>query len=697
MTTIGVHLGWLAVRATLFSLAALALAWWAARRGPRSAVIVLAAAMLVLLAMSLGALAPSVDVHLPSPFAATAPPGAAAAGDAGADLDADGPRLPLAQLWSLLLLHSHDVPPSDGFRRGAAIVAYLYVAGVILAVGRFGLGWLAIGSLRRRSEPIIDPGLLGLAESVRRVLGCGAIELRECDEPGLAATIGWRRPLIFLPPEWRTWSAVEMHAVLAHEFAHVRHGDALSSLLTRLCQALHFYHPLVHVLTRQVRWQQERAADDLAVSALADRGAYVKSLASLALRSPARTPAGAWPMSAMWGGTFLRRMEMLRENRTTRPMSTMTRGLAIAALAALGLLLTTLGGAATPLDERPAEKTEPFEIGYLPSTARGFVALRPAYWVRQPNGDRISQLFAAQAQILKDVGFPWPNALLPENIEEIVVNAELTSKGTGEPGSRSVTFATSSVYMRMNVDFDWPAFFQTVLRFVHGNKKEAVNVAKSDIDGITIYSLGVVPNLGPAPVHFCLLDRRTILFSATGKVGGAPGDDVKAFRQLIRNAPQTRMRDWGSYDKVARAPIALAFDNHDGQYFKRFDNDLPGSLLEGLRSARFATLGVEMGEGRPIRVLIDAKSVDAAPAVEKALRGTIDHAAQAFKEHQSEFEGPMGEALRKLAGELIASSKVERDGARVEWRGYSSIRLPDVWNLENVPQAPDDAKPDGTR
>ena len=45
----------------------------------------------------------------------------------------------------------------------------------------------------------------------------------------------------------------------------------------RMCQAVYFYHPLVRWLSTQLRWQQELAADDLAASALADRGLYLKA------------------------------------------------------------------------------------------------------------------------------------------------------------------------------------------------------------------------------------------------------------------------------------------------------------------------------------------------------------------------------------------------------------------------------------
>src|SRR5262249_28363924 len=153
---------------------------------------------------------------------------------------------------------------------------------------------------------IDEHGLHGMAEALRGLLQCAAVEIREGTEPGLAATLGWRHALILLPPEWRQWSQDELRAVLAHEVAHLRHRDFLLGMLGGVCRVIHFYHPLVRWLTAQLRWRQEAAADETAAAALGSRSGYVKALAKLALRLPARTPAGAiLPVPAMAGGTIL--------------------------------------------------------------------------------------------------------------------------------------------------------------------------------------------------------------------------------------------------------------------------------------------------------------------------------------------------------------------------------------------------------
>src|SRR5205823_4861780 len=59
MTTVGIQLGWLAIRVVVFICCAAALAWWSAQRAARSAVIVLTAAMLIVLSLSVFAFVPA--------------------------------------------------------------------------------------------------------------------------------------------------------------------------------------------------------------------------------------------------------------------------------------------------------------------------------------------------------------------------------------------------------------------------------------------------------------------------------------------------------------------------------------------------------------------------------------------------------------------------------------------------------------
>src|SRR5439155_8267447 len=131
---------------------------------------------------------------------------------------------------------------------------------------------------------------------------------------------------------------------------------------------------------------------------------------------------------------------------------------------------------------------------------------------------------------------------------------------------------------------------------------------------ITIHRLGAVPMFGPSAIYFYLPDRRTLVFFVS-----LQKDDERAFLELIREAPAARQRDWGTgLKQVARAPFALVLDNHAQHYTKLYEKDAKDMDLEVLKDLRFFTVGVELGDGRPVRLILEAASADAAERLEKA-------------------------------------------------------------------------------
>jgi beta-lactamase regulating signal transducer with metallopeptidase domain len=199
------------------------------------------------------------------------------------------------------------------------VAAVLYLAGVAGMGVRIALGLLAVRGYRRHSHPITDRRLAELADVVCAELGCRqGIELRETTQLTTPATIGWLRPMLLLPADWRRWSDDEKHAVLAHEIEHVRRGDFACWIAAQLGVALHFYHPLVHWLANRLRLQQELAADAAAARALGGQRKYVTTLAAMALRE-ADSPI-AWPARAFLPNskTFVRRIEMLHRSKPLR-------------------------------------------------------------------------------------------------------------------------------------------------------------------------------------------------------------------------------------------------------------------------------------------------------------------------------------------------------------------------------------------
>lgn len=130
----------------------------------------------------------------------------------------------------------------------------LWLAGVAVMSLRLALSVRAVRSIASRE--------------VRRI---GRVIIRVGDTP-TPMTWGVLRPVILLPE-----SALREKAILQHELAHVRRGDALVLVLAELTKVLQWFNPLVWLAVKRLRAESERACDDAVVASgiapadLADR------------------------------------------------------------------------------------------------------------------------------------------------------------------------------------------------------------------------------------------------------------------------------------------------------------------------------------------------------------------------------------------------------------------------------------------
>ncbi len=93
--------------------------------------------------------------------------------------------------------------------------------------------------------------------------------------------VGFFRARILLPRDWRSWDAVKLRAVLAHERAHIRRGDWLVRVASHVNVCIFWFHPLAWWLERELARLAEEACDDVALSGL-NREEYAATLVDIA-------------------------------------------------------------------------------------------------------------------------------------------------------------------------------------------------------------------------------------------------------------------------------------------------------------------------------------------------------------------------------------------------------------------------------
>src|SRR5262249_8759049 len=149
----------------------------------------------------------------------------------------------------------------------------------------------------------------------------------------------------------------------------------------------------------------------------------------------------------------------------------------------------------------------------------------------------------------------------------------------------------------------------------------------------------------------------------------------------------TRKRDWGSgWKQLERTPFAVVVDNTDGNYATRFAKDVEDlpEMKSLLADLRFASLGIELGDNRPVRIVLDAKSAKAAKAMEKYGTKLFLQGLAKVKE-ESKTDDDIDKVWLKLTTELVESRRVHREASRVEWLMFSSVRVRDLIGPEGLP------------
>lgn len=281
---------------------------------------------------------------------------------------------------------------------------------VVLGLLRLLIGWVAVRKQLRRARRLEDDSI---RESVAALAAALSFQrpVAICETPELstAATVGWRRPVILLPVEWRTWTPDERQAVLAHELAHIASRHYPQWILAQFTLTLHFYHPLVHWLAAKLRLEQEYEADRLAASLTGGAKSYLERLAVLAIRQS--DGATSWPVRAFLPTrrTFLRRIEMLRGITTGRAATWPVRIAIVGLVIAVGVGVAGLRSPSnTPImgitttdsavkvvtyemaaADSPASSSEPAAPKEITDTAPEFSQTAPA---RQPPRPRQSSI-----------------------------------------------------------------------------------------------------------------------------------------------------------------------------------------------------------------------------------------------------------------------------------------------------------------
>jgi beta-lactamase regulating signal transducer with metallopeptidase domain len=322
------------------------------------------------------------------------------------------------------------------------IVLGLFGMGIIIGTMRLVVGLVATRRLIRTCSLLQDQHLVDAMAVLQAKLGMKApVVLYETNKLSTAATLGVLQPRILLPVHWREWTDEELSAVLAHELAHIAHGDFAAVMATQLSVVVHFYHPLVHWLAGRLRLEQELAADSVAARIAGGQARYVRVLAKLALEHQDRFVG--WPARAFLPTrqTFLRRLEMLRDVKLT-PSGRTPVG-KWAAMVAIMLASVALVGLKPPPNRAIAQDTAAkpsaqsstiqveYDLRYFSDEGGMLIAARPAELLASDSMSEIAKLIQELPMVSEMTA---PLGIELKDMEQVLVAFE-------NPKQRPVSFS----------------------------------------------------------------------------------------------------------------------------------------------------------------------------------------------------------------------------------------------------------------
>jgi beta-lactamase regulating signal transducer with metallopeptidase domain len=155
-----------------------------------------------------------------------------------------------------------------------------WLLGVVLLSLRSAGGFFWLERERRRQSSVVSEPVLEICYTLQDRLGIDrAIQYCECRWLQAPAVIGWFRPIVFLPASALTGlSEEQLHAVIAHELAHIQRFDPFVNVFQVFVETVLFYHPAVWWLNQRIRAEREHCCDETAVAVCGNAVEYARAL-----------------------------------------------------------------------------------------------------------------------------------------------------------------------------------------------------------------------------------------------------------------------------------------------------------------------------------------------------------------------------------------------------------------------------------
>ncbi|HSB63628.1 MAG TPA: M56 family metallopeptidase [Thermoanaerobaculia bacterium] len=241
-----------------------------------------------------------------------------------------------------------QVPPSLDLDV-AQVATLLWLLGGLVPLAALAVGFRRARTIIRNARPAPDPRLDALVADVSARLGLSrSVPVLFSPEALVPMTANFFHPVLVLPDAARVWPTERQRVVLLHELAHVARRDLGALLVAELTTAAYWFHPLAHVVARNLRRSAEEASDDLVLGNDTRASDYASHLVGIVkgLGSPEEMPVLAMARPS----DLEKRVRAILDPRRRRraPSRLLTGSLAAVGIAAALALAAAVPGVARP-------------------------------------------------------------------------------------------------------------------------------------------------------------------------------------------------------------------------------------------------------------------------------------------------------------------------------------------------------------
>jgi len=162
-------------------------------------------------------------------------------------------------------------------------ITLLYLIGVIVLSSRVIMGYVGVQYLKRNIIKTIPASILSTFNDIKDTLKLPAkTTLALSKHISVPMVIGHIKPIILIPiASVNHLSTEEVEAILIHEATHILQNDYLRNIIVMLTESLFFYHPVIWILSKEIKEEREHICDDMVISLYPDRMRYAKTLVKL--------------------------------------------------------------------------------------------------------------------------------------------------------------------------------------------------------------------------------------------------------------------------------------------------------------------------------------------------------------------------------------------------------------------------------